>query len=181
MPFEIPHSFQELVHNKPALIGLAGAGGLGLVVFLRRRKSDAGAGSQVANSETGNAGSGGVATFDSTGSDVAAFLGDYSTRLDSQLNGYINDLKATIPQLPASETPPSPAAPSGGFHETSVTVAPGWSVVNTIKSLQAHGWKGTYDSLVKLNPGLNRNIKWSPNPAHREWDAFTKAETYRLV
>lgn len=138
---ELPDSIQSLLRNKPALIGVGLAGALGLFVFLRRRGSG-GTGSSASTATSGTGSAGGVGTFDSTGTDIASFLGDYSQRLDDQLGGYIRDLKSTQDSLTqAGKT-------------TRVAVREGQWVKPLVEQIASFRPGFSEADLLSLNPGL---------------------------
>ena len=90
-----------LLHNRWALGGLGVAAVAGVYVLIKRGKSGtskttAGGGSQTSPSYA----SGSVGSFDSTGTDVASWLGSYSANLDAQFKEFqktVEDQLATIP------------------------------------------------------------------------------------
>lgn len=138
---ELPGSWEELKRNKPALIGLAGAGVLGLVVFLRRRNAGGGGGSAgTATSGTGSAG--GVGTFNSTGTDIASFLGDFSDRLDTQLGGYISQLQSTNSAVQQAGT-------------TTTRVTQGQWIKPLVEQIARYRPGFSETDLQNLNPGLD--------------------------
>lgn len=94
---------------------------------------------------------------------------NYSSDVFVNINGPAQEDKG--PDAPAQTSPV----------RTTVKVYPGDSVVNTIKSLQQQGVPITWDKFLKLNPQVVKNINWSKDPAHREWDAFRGPDTYKLV
>jgi hypothetical protein len=160
----IPGNLKELLHNKPALLGVGAAGAVGLVVFLKHRGS-AGSSNTAAAAQTTGTGAGGVATFDSTGTDIASFLGDYSSRLDDQLGGYIQQLK----DAQAGGTGGTSSIPpeSTGALPSSVTAPGGTSVRGFINGLQASGYDLTYDQIASQ---INPDIIWAGN--NRNADKF---------
>lgn len=175
MGWQFPGSLQELVHNKPAMIGLAGAGGLGLVVWYRHRKAAgpaSGAGAAAGAGQVSQGYSGGLGgTLDTTGTDLAAYLGDFSAGLSNQLNGWLQQAQQTLTIPPA--TSPSPPPPQGGGANNNkgpiyTTVQKGWSVDQWIKDLQKGYGPGvrdvTWDSIFAANGGsgsaFDKDILW---------------------
>jgi hypothetical protein len=184
MGFHFPGSLGELAHNKPAMIGLAGAGGLGLFVWYRHRAASGG------NSGTGQAAgagqvsqgySGGLGgTLDSTGTDLASYLGDFSAGLSNQLNDWLNQAKQQL--VPPPETSPSP--PWSGGAITSVddgTVVGGRNVQGYFEAWNRHNpsLHLTWQKFVQLNPGVAKNIDTFGNSSGAD-DAFIGNAKYRL-
>lgn len=107
-----------MLHNKWLLGGLAVAAAAGGFVLYRR--SQAGGGASTAGSAASNtspAYSGGVGAFDSTGTDVAGWLGSYSGNLQNQLDQFaqqqsdflsaLSQMQTTTPgSHPATAPPP---------------------------------------------------------------------------
>jgi hypothetical protein len=103
--------WRQLTRNKPLLVGIVGAGALGALVLLRRRGGPAG------DTATAGAGAGGIGypgTVDTTGTDVAAWLGNYSGALQSQLDEYgrsLQDALDGLRQIPTDPVPPTYSRP----------------------------------------------------------------------
>lgn len=105
---------RALLANRWALAGLGVAGAAGGYVWWRRRNGGgprpAGGGSMAQDTP---AYSGGPGTFDSTGTDVAHWLGDYSANLQNQLDDYqkqLSDALEALKHVPTAGTPsPTPA------------------------------------------------------------------------
>ena len=87
---------QGLLHNRWVWIGGAAAAGLGLALYVKARGRGA---SSAMGAQASPAYAGGVGTFDSTGTDVAAWLGNYSGNLQNQLNAYQQQLTASLDAL----------------------------------------------------------------------------------
>jgi hypothetical protein len=104
---------QALLHNKWAWAGVGVAGLAGLVALVRRRSS----GSSAAGKDAVGAGNASPAyasgpiggPFDSTGTDVANWLGNYSGNLQNQLNEYKQSLLDAISGLSAVQPASAPA------------------------------------------------------------------------
>jgi hypothetical protein len=175
-------NWQELLHDK-RFLGLAAAGGIAGGYVLWKRKQTTG--STIAQPQASTA-AGGVGTFDSTGTDIASFLGNYSANLQQQLDDYQKQLTGALaglgqPGVPGTPSPnpsptpkpkpvPSPAPkpnPGGATHGNtnpgeSVTVAkftssnPPWN--STLSGIAQHEHT-TVDHLLALNPQIhNRNL-----------------------
>jgi LysM repeat protein len=99
-------NLRALTRNKPALIGVAGAAGLGAVVWWRRRQggSDTGTTTTTGSGVQSQAGGG---VFDSTGTDLATAIGNLGAGLQQQLQDYTNNLPSPAP-LPAPKPAPAP-------------------------------------------------------------------------
>jgi len=162
--------WQGLLHNRWVWIGGAAAGGLGLAVYLRR-KNAAGGASQGAGAQASPAYSAGsVGGFDSTGTDVAAWLGNYSGNLQTQLNQYQQQLTDSLAALQnAPTTPAGTGTPTAG---PSTGPAPGGITPNAARFINSNGTLSiganqplaaaagsvglTLDQLKALNPTIFR-------------------------
>jgi hypothetical protein len=107
-------NWQALLHNKWALAGLGVAGAAGVFVFLRRRAAGATSSAPATGAQTSPGYAGGVGTFDSTGTDVANWLGHYSDNLDQQFRDFLAQAArsggaASIPTGTSGTGSPSPA------------------------------------------------------------------------
>jgi hypothetical protein len=157
----------QLLHNRPLMIGVAAAGGLGLIVLLRRR---GGAGGTDPSSDTvsGNAG-GGLPAFNSIGSDVAAQLGQADAATAARLQEFLaslrDELSGIIPAAPAPQpttTPPVkkavPASVPGKTPSKWVTVSHHYTSRNPSWDTYLSGIAGhehtTVSALLKLNPNI---------------------------
>jgi hypothetical protein len=161
----LPQSFQELVHNKPAMIGVAAAGGVGLFVWIRRRKSD---GNNAAGSagSTGASTAAGVGSFDTSATDLAGYLSDFSSGLNTQLQDWLKQANHTL--IPPPESTPSPSSGpaitpgkrpfSGDPAKPYFTITPNSNVDGWITALQRHGVHVTWSQIASLNPGIANNI-----------------------
>jgi hypothetical protein len=139
VPFQFPGSLQELLHNRPALLGLAGAGGLGVFVWYRHRKTGGNAGATAAAAGAGNISSGysgGMGgTLDTSATDLASYLGDFSSGLNNQLADWLKQLQATQTQQPPESTPSPTPVHSG---PSVSTVTGGRNVQGYFKAWNAH-------------------------------------------
>src|SRR5882762_7008719 len=97
-----------LLKNKWMLGGLALAAGAGGFVLYKRSKSGA-ANTDAASTATGVTGVGSGGTADTTGTDVATWLGSYSTGLNNTLAQYGQTLNDALKNLPSTSNPtPTP-------------------------------------------------------------------------
>jgi LysM domain len=152
-------NWRELIRNRWVQVGAAAAAGLGLVVLIRRR---AGTGATAASSTstpapaaTGYAG--GPGTLDSTGTDVASWLGSYSGNLQTQLDQYQSQLTSALAGL-AKVAPSTPAPPTAGgaygirYVTRGTGTNPAWTKnLTTIAAQQ----QVPVSYLLRLNPGVN--------------------------
>lgn len=181
----LPANFQELLHNKPAMIGLAAAGGVGLFVFLRRHKSDGTDAGSSAGS-TGASIAGGVPTYDTTATDLAGFLSSWNEGLSNQLTDW---LKQAGTQLnPPPESVPSPVGPKG---PTLPDIRPldnggvlaGRNVQGYFEAWNRHDptLNLTWRKFLALNPGVDvtKNINTHGNTNGAD-DTFIGNYTYRI-
>lgn len=159
---------RALLHNKWALAGVAAAAGLGLYVLIKHR--NAGAGSAAGGSSTVAAAPGytatGVGGFDSTGTDVAAYIGQEQGFLQNQFtefNQNLQDQLAKIPTQgstgstgsgPAAAPPPTPKYRSTGNRSQSFATAAQLSGIST-------------PALLALNPQLTKASSIGPHTTFR--------------
>jgi hypothetical protein len=181
--------FRSLLHNRRVQLGALGAGGAaGLVVYLRRRRA-AGAGAATATTETTGAGAGATGPYtgggfpDTTGTDVASWLGQYTGNLDQELAQFTQqqqDIQTTLNNLASNEghtpggvtTPPGhPPVPNPVGHPTApppanqpqyVTVAKwigaGSPWNSTLSGIAGHEHE-TLKQIERLNPQVhNPNV-----------------------
>ena len=150
---------RALLHNKWALAGAGVAGVAGIVVYLRR-KAAGGSTSSSTGAQSSPAYSGGVGGFDSTGTDVAAQLGQYQANTQNILDQYQQQLTgalAGLSQVPAGTTGTGtgPATQAQAGPQT-VSIGKGSNLYDF-----AAGHGTTLDQLRTLNPGLDKLINWS--------------------
>ena len=171
-------NWRELIRNKKLLAGIGVAGLLGLIVLVRRRGMP---GVDVAGQETSGGRIGNPAYLDTTGTDVAGFLSQYSAGLQTQLDEYgrqLTDALEGIGTIPTSPTQPPPgkpvvgrpvptppAKPAPARPVTSyVTVGrftsrnPPWN--STLSGIAGH-YKTSVAALLRLNPTIR-----NPNLIH---------------
>lgn len=101
----MPYDLKALARNKTFLLGAAGAAGLGGIVWYQRRKNPASTGGSGGNSTSSGYPPAALGTYDSTGNDVANWLGNYSASLQQQMTDFLN-------QLQQNYNPPNPAGPT---------------------------------------------------------------------
>lgn len=176
MPFDL----KALTKNKPAMIGLAGAAGLGLYVLYKRKQTTGSTSSQPTTTAT--TGTGAVGTFDSSGTDIATWLGNYSGNLQNQLDAYqqqltdaLSGLQQVQPTQPSQPTTPTPTPPFNPPPPPTTNTPPAshWVTVqkytssnppwnSTLSGIAAHE-NTTVSNLLKLNPGIKNPNLIYPN------------------
>lgn len=97
-------NWRALLTNRWALAGVGVAAAAGLYVLYKRR-GGGGSGGGMAQEAPGYAG-GGVGSFDSTGTDVAAWLGQYSASLQAQLDEYKREVTDALEAMKKVPTRP---------------------------------------------------------------------------
>ena len=159
---------RALLHNKWALGGVAVAAAAGGVVYLRK-KSTGGSSSSSTGAQASPAYAGGVGGFDSTGTDVAAQLGQYQANTQVQLDQYqkqLSDALAGLAQVPAGTTG------TGTGPATAAAGAPGPKYVSIgtgsneydFANANVPGAKTAGEALLTLealNPQLKGWTKWN--------------------
>lgn len=112
---------RALLHNRWILGGVGLAAVAGVYVLIKKQRSGGGASTSQAGGGSTNPtyASGSVGSFDSTGTDVASWLGNYSANLDNQFKEFqknVSDQLAGIPTgptgtgAPTASNDPSPAS-----------------------------------------------------------------------
>ena len=170
--------FKALLRNKKFQVAAGGVAVVGGLVFYMRSRGGGGTGANT-SSPTIPVGSTGYVQggADTTGTDIAAFLSNYSQSLTAQQNdwaqqwsGNLTDTLQAIKDAAAggSLTPPvvTPPAPKN----KSFTVKAGDNVDKSIQSYLAAGGyvpAGTtaWDWLYK-NTGIKNAINWTPGGDH---------------
>lgn len=174
----MPLDLQGLLHNKPFLYGAAGVAAVGGYVLYQRSKTGA-TGSAGGSTATGVSGSvGSPAGIDTTGTDVANWLGQYDQNVQQEFQQLTDALTALqnapvdtggTGAPPASQPPylPPRARPGGGMKATpqrpiQVTVTrytsrnPAWS--STLSGIAGH-YHTSVAALMRLNPTIrNPNL-----------------------
>jgi len=149
--------WRELLRNRWTWAGVAGAAGLGAIVWWRRRSTGGAPGGGVGAAAASPAyASGAVGSFDSTGTDVAAWLGQYSGSLDNQFKEFTTAVETRLAAIPAEQTgsgtpAPAPAPPPA---QASTYLIPAGANIYDIAYTQG----SDLNAIRALNPGLP--IKW---------------------
>lgn len=160
--------WRALLHDRRVwLAGAVAAAGLGAVTFLRRRKT--GAGYDTASPQGTAAGSIGYpAGVDTTGTDVASWLGNYSGSLQRQLDEYGKTLTDSLSAIGQTTRPPGTPNPTGpGQPGTGTRTAPprvsvplNTNIYTWLNQLNtSYGLSLDLNKFRALNPGLEFN--WS--------------------
>lgn len=128
---EFTDDLKKLAHNRKAVAGAIGAAALGAFVYLRNRK----AGTSATDSGTASAaGTGSVAGMgggvDTTGTDIASWLGQYGGSLQNQLDAYQQQLTSALAGIPVPSTPTT--AGSNQYLVTSGDASKGKDTLYTI-------------------------------------------------
>lgn len=180
--------WQGLLHNKWVWAGGAVAGGAGLIVLLRKRAQGGTGGTPSAAGGTQYTpaySSGSVGGFDSTGTDVASWLGNYSAGLDNQLAAYsqqLTDALAGIGTIPSGTT-----GTGAGPGATSASIAAGTNEYDWADQ-NLKGYKTAGEALVALRnlnggqAGLDSLLgtSWTGSGGTKQ-PVTTKAATVRLA
>lgn len=153
--------WKALAKNKKAWVGVGAAAALGLFVFYRRRKAAAaglpGTSTSAAAGGTATGGAGAVA--DTTGYDLASFLGNYSQSLQDQLTAGLNAIKDA--NGAAASTPPKSIGGwmRGADGNYTVHISGGTDWANLQSQLAGFGLNADIQTLINLNPGLMADVK----------------------
>jgi len=169
-----------LGRNKPALLGVLGAAGLGGIIWWQRRTSG-GAGSSTDTQPTTG---GGQAVFSSTGTDLATAIGNLGAGLQQQLADYTANLPQPAP-LPAPAPAPAPkpavSTPAPAAKATAHPKGWPWAVVGagnkhqTVQGiLEKFGLSLT--SFRRLNPSIT-----VANPQSGKKSKGSTAAKYSLI
>ena len=181
---------KALAKDKRVQVAVLGGALAGVVVFIKRKgagASDTSPGTVVAGAMPSAAG------VNTTGDDVAAWLGDYSSSLQNQLNDYQNQLSDALstlqtmsPSSTPTDTPTSITTPEPKTKYQDVVA--GWSVDQWIHDLQkGFGWQGgnvnaSWDLIYQLNPQIANNIDWSGSLAgDSSKNTFKSGASYRIA
>lgn len=133
MPFDV----KALLHNKPALIGIAVAGAAGLYVLVKRKQGGTGT---TGTASTAAPSTTGTAYPDTSASDLAAQLGQFSGNLQNQLDAFTQNLQNTqtgTTSIPTAPTPspsrmPVASAPPGATRARGTTHATGGRIMHPL-------------------------------------------------
>ena len=114
MPFD-KAALQKLLHNKLAVGGLVAAAAVGGFVLYKRKSTT---GSSLSGSDTSGTSAGqvlGPGTVNTTGDDVAAWLGNYSGNLQNITSAWGAQLTDAISHLPTSNGGTGTGTAQGGW------------------------------------------------------------------
>jgi len=165
--------WQGLLHNKWALAGVGVAGAAGLFVFLRRRGAGGASSTPATGAQASPGYSGGVGQFDSTGTDVANWLGHYSESLDAQF-------KEFLAQAGAAGGPASiPPGPSGTGTPPTVVYAPTRTVEVTKYWGPTPAWNSTLSGIAK-HEGTTVAQLLTLNPSIKNPNLIYKGQQIRV-
>lgn len=160
--------WRALLHDRRVwLAGAVAAAGLGAVTFLRRRK--AGAGYDTASPQgTGSGSIGAPAGFDSTGTDIAATLGQFGASFDRQFAEYGKTLTDSLSAIGQTTRPPGTPNPTGPGPAPRtvpqrVSVPLNTNIYDWLKQLnRGYGLTLDLNQLRALNPNIDQRILWGP-------------------
>lgn len=151
--------WRELLRNRWTWAGVAGAAGLGAIVWWRRRgTAPAGGAGAGAAAGTPAYASGAVGSFDSTGTDVAAWLGQYSGSLDNQFKEFRTSVETRLAGIPAEQTGTGTADPAAQLFTAGSDL---------YQIADSRFGPGGLNTLRTLNPGLDSHIAWLPRPGNQ--------------
>lgn len=118
-------NWAQLLRN-PWVWGGAGVAGVaGLALYMRGRKGSGSGPSDTPASDSPATTPGGIGVYDSTGVDVAHWLGAYSANLDSQFAEFKRDLLEQVGQLPTEDSPSGAVQRAGSSEFIPVPADPG--------------------------------------------------------
>lgn len=148
----------KLAKDKRVWLAGAGAVALGLFAYVRRSKSGAGTAPSPSGAPTYAGVQGGV---DTTGTDIAAFLGQYNSAVQGQLTDFGQQLTGIADAVKNIPPANQPSSPSSGA-PTTFGVSENRSDISAItRWLNDRGWNGTWYQLWNANQGV-----WSNNTTH---------------
>jgi len=152
-------TWNKLRHNKWALGGLAAAGGLGLYMLVKKRGTGSAASSAADSTGTGT-GTGvvGSGTFDSTGTDLASWLGQYQSSLQSTLQQGLQPVTDALAGLQGSGTTTGTSGATKVFTVPASYAKLGSATFDTI----AHTFGLSDAQFRALNPGIANYGKVGP-------------------
>lgn len=163
-------NWREILHNRRLQLAAAAAAAAGLFVFMRRRSSGGTAGN--AGTPAGASSSGGIPqSFDSSGTDLAAFLGQLGVSQQQTLTDFaqtiterLDQLGARIPDPNGNTPPPTPNNPPPATNPPPASQPFTWTVLkgqtlsyiaNYLKSGRPGvTWSGTWQDIYNANRGL---------------------------
>jgi hypothetical protein len=142
--------WRALLHDKRFQYAGAAAAAVGGYVLWQRHKTGATGSSTspyAAAAPTGNpSAAGGIGTFNSTGSDVANWLGNQEGVLQDQQTAFLNQLQNVY-------NPPTQGP-------NTVTVPQGTYLYQWVSQEQAANPGFNFEQLRALNPGIDKSINW---------------------
>lgn len=146
-------NWRELLRNKKLLAGVGAAAALGAFVWWRGRGRG---GPDVAGDDTTSEAGGRIANpgyLNTTGTDVAAWLSEYSGGLQSQMDEFLGQLDDRLDPIPTEPTKPPTVTPTPKY----VNVAKGFHWPDFVKWLRLRGYDPKpydigFDDLYRLNP-----------------------------
>lgn len=158
---------RALIHNR-WFLGAAGVAGAAGIYTLYRRRSSSGGGSSGGGAgaqATPAYASGSVGGFDSTGTDVAAWLGNYSQNLDNQFKEFTKTVEDRLAAIPAGTNGTGTQTPSNAPQvnlPSSLTVPAGTNLYNWAQQTE-----GQYGSLITGGQVFDQirgqgSIQWLP-------------------
>lgn len=148
--------WRAMLRDRRLWLGAGVAAAIGAVVYLRRRSSGGGGAESVASR-----GATGSPAIDTTGTDIASWLGQYSGSLDRRLVEYGDLLTETLSAIgqPRPGGTPDPNAPGAPQR---VSVQLGTNVYDWLKGLnRSYGLSLDLNVLRDLNPGLDKRLQWT--------------------
>lgn len=158
--------WRGLLRNRWVWLAGAGAAAVGGVAFLARRRSagaSGGSGDSSGAGETVGYTAGGVGTFDSTATDVAAQLGQYSASLDRQFNEFRTDINEALAKLPTStEAPVNPTTPTPTTPTSTPTTMLFPAGTNVYNVSGQYGF-ASFSDFEAANPNIRQQIWWKPD------------------
>jgi hypothetical protein len=162
----------KLSKNKYAVAGVIGAAGVGLYVFVKNRNKPTTADGTDATSATAlpgiySTGAGGSGSLDTTGTDVASYLSNYSASLQNQLDAYQSQLTGALSGISSIPTAGAPAT-------ASVITRLGASDANALAAKYTAPGNKTWFSIAQQFFGSSATQKEAAELAHANAASQTK-------
>jgi hypothetical protein len=154
-------NLQALLHNKPVLIGAGVATVAGLYVLVRRKQTTGSTSSQPDNSTSG--GSTGYTFPNTSGTDIASWLGSQESSIAQQQADFIRQLQdagvgtGQIPPTPPTGTVTPPAPIGAGPAVSRTTITGGESLAPVLAFFGM-----TQQQFEALNPGIQSTYYKKP-------------------
>lgn len=155
--------WRSITKSKPAMIGIAAAGGLGLFVFLKRGGSSSGSTATPTGSTTPTI----SGAADTTGTDVASWLSSYGQTLVSTQQALLNQ-----------QTNTGATGTTSSGNTTSGTTATAGNVGQPPQRVQYHANQGETLAQLAKNSGTTTAQLKSLNPKLKDW-ADTRALPFK--